>query len=397
MSATDNVFGKRHRLDREWMSSLKPTEYMVLSLVFDRTIGWGKPSERITIRDFVEGKRNATCGTSLSRRTVIAVLAALAKRGVLMRRGRDGNVYEINFAWEPEGAQPVPLAEADQPARGRHRCRPSTPEVQTAHSNSADAAPHKKKIEEEDLKEENDSASLRLRSREGGGGFAKKTPKVRDRPKPTSSFNPRELRSRWETAWRETFEGTTCPLWCPKERGQVRQLAQEQIAGGTLPTFLEWAVREWALIMNTRFTWMDRARPSFPSIGFMLGLKEKFFEAWNDRQTLCQELNMTAEQRLIRRYRRGGMGYEDAKVEADKMLERRQRHSCLEREREQNALEARALERERQQLRHRQQAMAAYQQPTAQWLVPVSEDDPLAEEFVFTPVPIATGEYEDEA
>jgi hypothetical protein len=93
-------------IERQWTPFLKPAAKSILYMVLDRTLGWGKQWERITVAHFVsgvpsrkgEGGTGPHPGTGLGKDAVREWLAALEGAGALLR---DGQFLSINYRWQP--------------------------------------------------------------------------------------------------------------------------------------------------------------------------------------------------------------------------------------------------------------------------------------------------------
>lgn len=99
----------RKVIERQWSLSLSLSEYRILMMVFDRTMGWGKVWEKITYRQFIDGVHGSDgtvwhCGTGLTPATVSKGLGRLTDMRLIFRddRGR----YTINQTWTPMMKEP---------------------------------------------------------------------------------------------------------------------------------------------------------------------------------------------------------------------------------------------------------------------------------------------------
>ena len=102
----------QQRVTRAFLPNLTPAEFLVLSYILDRTIMWGRASQRIAIREFENGNKT-NGGLPLSRRTIVSALGTLKDKGVVDAFGnqRSGKTYSINFDWS--GAY-VPRSDSDE-------------------------------------------------------------------------------------------------------------------------------------------------------------------------------------------------------------------------------------------------------------------------------------------
>jgi len=97
-----------HRyISRYWKFHIGPAEYLVLDMVFDRTIGWGKLWECIPLNHFVYGMWNGedvyTDGTGMGKRTVQRAIETLCSNKVIRKRGTKGEAasFAVNLLWKP--------------------------------------------------------------------------------------------------------------------------------------------------------------------------------------------------------------------------------------------------------------------------------------------------------
>jgi len=96
---------------REWFLDLSALERLAVLFVYDRTVGWGKTWERITMRQCAEGVWGeegicyAAPFTSCKNRAR-TIMSHLVLRKVLLSRPSvtDGRsrVYALNLRWTPE-------------------------------------------------------------------------------------------------------------------------------------------------------------------------------------------------------------------------------------------------------------------------------------------------------
>lgn len=90
----------QQRVTRTFLPNLTPAEFVVLTYILDRTIMWGRVSQRISIREFENGNRT-NGGVPLSRRSIVSALGSLQAKGVIVAVGnrRSGKSYGIDFEW----------------------------------------------------------------------------------------------------------------------------------------------------------------------------------------------------------------------------------------------------------------------------------------------------------
>ena len=139
-----HVFDRRPRYMREWRPYFTPSEWMVLDVVAERTWGWGKESDHISLTQFQSA-------TGLARTTVIRALAGLIAKCALLplSRGRRGV-----WRWQITRPEPHVRGSPDQ-------CQNDTSEKTTGsemipvdgRTGSESAPTREKEKERKDLKE----------------------------------------------------------------------------------------------------------------------------------------------------------------------------------------------------------------------------------------------------
>jgi hypothetical protein len=122
------------RLKREWMSSFSAHEFLLLSQLLDRTIGWGDLSVTVTSNQLLNGY-GPYSGMQMSRRQLFTTLKSLSGKGVILR-GRapwGGMRITINPEWSPSACEasattPIktPKVESDLSAPRTTQCHTDT-------------------------------------------------------------------------------------------------------------------------------------------------------------------------------------------------------------------------------------------------------------------------------
>lgn len=102
-----------HRfISRYWKRHMTSAEYSVLDMIFDRTVGWGKLFEYISLNQFVNGVWNEKSvysdGTGIPKRTVQRTLNRLLEKGLIVqKKWKTGMTtqYAVNLFWKPPRLQ----------------------------------------------------------------------------------------------------------------------------------------------------------------------------------------------------------------------------------------------------------------------------------------------------
>jgi hypothetical protein len=331
----------RRQIDRVWAPHLKPAEHKCLLFLFTVTTEWGKEADRVKRDHFVTGLKHAA-GTGLCKRTVHTALASLSDRGVVWRkRGLYGYVYGINFDWTPD--MPIPIPKKDRkPAEGlpqsrAQRCNPCTvkganiaPAIEgeehtleghTYHSRSpigsgagARLRSRPKAVQERPVQP--DSISTALSRHEAD--VARANEKTRQSiTRAAGKHNANTVENVWALAHRETFPAVVVPPWSTVSKGQSLHFVRSAARNVRGLEVLDWSVRNWRLIVNARFAWMNESPPpEFPNIGFMLKFKDHFYAGFNDRERLRSELTLSGRDRRVKRLQHQGLSAEEAEKEA---------------------------------------------------------------------------------
>jgi hypothetical protein len=346
---------------REWQSSLTPPQMMVLLFIYDRTIGWGGKPAIVTIEHMVNGiprllknGKPVHRGTGLSRTTAKQALKELIQLGVVKRDpiGRTW-LYWINKKWEP--TQPLRNRKSTnlvaavaqitepsgvQPRRGHDvtpegsYCDPLGDHGVTAYGSTSD--PHRstsdlswvelrplRKNSRERTSEEETIAAPATPARDCpldeaipkaparlASGQASTVRQTRD------NLSPAHLEEVWCAAMMAAFPGEALSKWSVKQRGMVRSglVKKVSFSGEKFVEFLQWVVAEWDLILHARFHWLSSPAPVRPDIGFVVGMRTHFFNAFASRDRILTEARLSFDDRQTLALNRQGFTEEEAKA-----------------------------------------------------------------------------------
>ncbi len=92
-----------HVILRYLMKKLPSSEYYVLLYITDKTYGWGKEFDKISLSQFENGTKrkdgsDADLGVPFSRPTIINALKNLVNSGLVIKlRSKNSYVYGLNF------------------------------------------------------------------------------------------------------------------------------------------------------------------------------------------------------------------------------------------------------------------------------------------------------------
>lgn len=102
---TEERFAYENMFRREMVSTLTPVETKVMIYIIDRTLGWMKDRERISYREFLEGKAN-NFGVSVHKTSAYRSVRSLEAKGIIelvSTSKRSGTLIKINLDWTYKG------------------------------------------------------------------------------------------------------------------------------------------------------------------------------------------------------------------------------------------------------------------------------------------------------
>lgn len=135
------------------------------------------------------------------------------------------------------------------------------------------------------------------------------------RSKSSGQFSQQVVTSIWKEAFSRAHNGHPCVFTQKDILILKKHLGVVQRAGTDAVAYLEWVVESWNKVIGTRFAWMTKDRPQFPSVKFMVKFSEEFQAAYAKRDEIERLANMTATEKLIARRVSRGMDEEAARRE----------------------------------------------------------------------------------
>lgn len=351
---------------REWVPYLKPIEALVVLFIADRTAGWGKESEEITHRHFLEGIRDRKNGTvyagalPLSHPPLIAALRHLTALGAISAtKGRKRTTYALNLDWNPYPenqtmALPTPKRLLNLQTLQSTEGKGSLPLIGKGSlpSEGKGSLPYKKrKLKKGKIEEGNPSDSHRAGEENSDSGeLSSAISYARGR-----AVSRRKAKvDRWSalsapTAWIDLcrlhsvagFAALTVADGCVLHQYGKKWMKAHSAPVADWLAFLGWVVGRWPAIMAEHFSWAKPAPPAIPSLRFLLKLSDRFEMAWHGRAALEMKAGMTTRERELAALMAKGMDKEVAERDVDSRL-------GLTRQREGLEKAARELKRQRE-------------------------------------------------
>lgn len=292
------------------MPQVTPSEFKVLAFVFDRTIGWGKQSERITLKHFVRGVmsrgKSYSNGTGLARRTIITALGRLTgeqyrdEHGFtpLVKTASPGRStsYSMELRWS--GPRPVSSKQNGGAKIAPEGCIDCTENgAKAAHQRVRGL--HPKMIKKEGQREDEEHQMENSSSEPFSGGR-----QASSRKEPIHVLN-----ALWKDSMRSEFPNTPIWDWTAKERGMVATMRKkwegEGNARSSFGNFLVWCIKEWGAMMMVVYP-SEKCRrlkaPPAPVLPFLVKAVRTFVEEYHGTAVAAIKKESSAEN-IARRQR----------------------------------------------------------------------------------------------
>ena len=304
-----DTFPSLHILFRKWSRVLTPSEFAVVSMIFDRTIMWQKEWEKIPERHFLEGvstkKGCVHAGLNIGRTALKKTLKSLISKGVVRVKSssycRGANRYALNMNYgtgevvmlRPKKSELNPGSlngETVESPKSPLRVAKNTSQQVTIRpikdSQQVTIRPTKtKKKKFKDSKKKKLEAPRRDTTQKNSLGEKQETPRERviaalkNDPKILRGKKTRATRAKkdnpagWETVWRDEFHECyprrITAKWSGKEYGIMKNMhkrVNDDLVkhGQTVAEFLRYSIRRWTHVLETKVTGVQEyGRPDF--------------------------------------------------------------------------------------------------------------------------------------
>ena len=362
-----NVFRLRERL---WQPALSDAENTVLGHILDKTVGWQRHAETMTIASIARA-------VGKGRTQVKAAIASLkAKRAITATVCADNNeglLIAPNLNWRPKMALAIPKRPRPTVNPGRISDHPpgrisdhnrDTPSSYTfSHTPASEPAARPiLAVSKKSGRASGEAASpapCTAGSSVHSGSAADFESGCKQPSLPLARINAAEqavkarstaahdkarestasdcLERTWRLAWAEKhadMPGAACPAWSVAEKGKVKNtLVALPLKPQELHDMLEWFVRDYDAVIGTHFRWLKTPAPALPTISFMAGMAKSVWGAWTRREQDTWLHNLPDDERreYYRLTREGRMTHEDAVAELTKRKVLRGEFEGLER------------------------------------------------------------------
>ena len=325
----ETVIGYVRTMHRRWMRVVTMPEFLVLSFVFDRTWGWSKRRERITLEQFQHGvwqkKGGRKCisgGTGLTKPAIMRAIKTLC--GDTYRDSQDRtpliriveNSKTVHFELDFDCLLPIP----EGPRNIGNPALPNESTPFTDHGKTALPllvnAVSPKRIKEEGKEEDKSNAqsnSAELPCQCPGKALwkYKESGKHKESGKPLKTFNSSSSVYELEAIWKETvereFEEVSVLPWTKAQAGMVSTLRKKWLgaenAKSGFDPFLKWCVVNWKTVIYFAFR-SKAARfltPDKPTIEFLVRCAQTFIDAYHNDDNMNRRAKGPSRYELERR------------------------------------------------------------------------------------------------
>ncbi|MBT2132709.1 hypothetical protein KK137_00045 [Croceibacterium sp. LX-88] len=293
---------------REWMPHLSASEFVVVMVLLDRTLGWQKTRATFSLDRVLNGdKIYSGMSNTVSRRSLFRALARLELKGMIARHhhpeGKQIKVSSVNLGWSsamlnvPERLKTGAAVTLDQCQAGtgavpQWHTRESNPgEGSLENENYAEPASQRTIDPSELIREAREEVSARRKPRP-----AAKIMKLKDRVD--------AAQAQWRAAISEVHPTGAVLTWNVREVHMVKNKAKGWLHTDriTFPDFIGWCARSWASVCRTQLSWMTKSSPpKTPNIGFLVSFIDHFADAWagGDLDAWMNEDQRTVYDKLV--------------------------------------------------------------------------------------------------
>lgn len=313
---------------RDWFRHLTALQRLAILFVYDRTLGWGKEWERITMDQCSggiygsDGQCYAAPFTSCRKRAS-EVLRSLIDIGLLRveYRGKDrAGRYAINFNWRIEtdgmklpkrlkdGGENAPLIGAETPlSMGAKTPLLRGGKERVVNNNTTDAdrvrGDSRREIEETILQVKFRSRT-RAASKKADGRFHRSD---------ASGFVPTRaaLAVAWRELWLQHYTDTPLEPLAASSRAILHGYWKSWVESrttGEFSDYLEWLFTNWNAIRVGTFSWMT-SYPKAPAIRMIVSAKLRPYleEAYREKEAIAIWRKLEPHERKMRELVENGM------------------------------------------------------------------------------------------
>ncbi len=299
-------------MSRKWRRHCTATEWMLLTYIADRTIGWGKTTFRACYKNILDGD-DEYAGVGLKKTVFKEVMNSLSEKKMITRkRSRDFIVLGLNFDWTDVLTSPaLHLNTSDQKAefrpsrkpvsdKQRAEIRPQNSKSKNSKSTTSSPPGSENSCEKSFPGKSEEKFSLGdfcngLHSADHLTGFRigeqlDLDTKTRSEAKlawkkPKYKINTTDLENVWRVALRKTFPNKPHIAWTTEQKKRIKPFINRfnQSGAGDVLEFAKWSVENWRQVLRCN-SWMKNP-PEFPTIMWWMsaGIQERFYQVRIDK------------------------------------------------------------------------------------------------------------------
>lgn len=346
-------------LVRDRSASLTSNQLLVALFIADRTIGWGKRSETITYRHFLEGIQDRESGVwyagplPMTRNTLISAIAHLSDTGIIhVAKSKTLTSYSLNHCWSDEdpNADTQKTMGLAKPKRLQTLQTPEITHLPTPSPENGECGGGAMVAPDRGNDCTGPRQSLPLKKSKGKNGKEKKVfpsgkraerdpaedetgcPSLDDtlsavsersatsRRKRLAKWNRSTVLAIWNDFEKRYHAGVTHFTTTNVNQLSLLQYGKKWIAANNSSegwmTYLEWCIANWSLIRDEELAWMSGA-PTQPSMPFFVKYSDRFEKAHEEKAVFESLSKMPLREREIERRVRRGVDRTVAEKEVD--------------------------------------------------------------------------------
>lgn len=275
------------RMLRFLLRKVKPhvsrAEFEILMFIFDRTYTYGKTSEAITTKHFLEGVIWGDVllhpPIALKRTQLFDSLKRLCDNVILIRktdRRTNRTMYMLNPLWDQNFVVPRNVTSRNVTKELVRYSGQGSPAQRTSLSGPANT------IEQEDSNMGiRTGAAVPQSVTDLLNNSLGKSKDARDRKK--QKGNATAFSKIWEDAFRSAYPEEQYFAWRVTELASFKRALQRGAVPPTVaPAFIDFVVTEFPSVVSAHFAWMQKP-PTIPNVLFVVKHIEKFYTAFRDK------------------------------------------------------------------------------------------------------------------
>lgn len=342
-------------IDRFSENILTRSECRVLRFIFDRTINWGKLSEQISFRHFIDGVESddrVICkGVGYSESTIRKALKGLLEKGIIIKNNKSKvstffdqiGVFQINFNNEFFYNLNMTVNKITIKVPKNKDVKSKGDPLRNSGDNNINKYNSEKKVESKFQHNNDDDDKLKKLLEDIKNNSKKRADnKILD-IKSNDKTSVSDFIQLWVYNIKNSNYEYKDVVITGKEKGQIKHILSvlrtqlssfkdgRKTDGILISEFIEFVVSNWSIITNKQFKNIREKNPDKfpknPSLQFLLAFYKVFINyAWNYKNGIKieeEELELNDYQKEVMRLVRSGVSIDSARVEASRKFNNR--------------------------------------------------------------------------